>query len=297
LTAIGVVNDVWDVNAQSEISSIELNRYDYVIWICGDDSTGHTLSANDQSHLQGFFDNGHNLFLVGQNIDEDISGTPFYSNVLHAQHVNGNGYNRLDGVSGDPISDSAALMLVGGCGGGNGNRSPSKINPINGAEAIYTYENVGGNGAIRYDSGSWKLVYMTFAFEAACPYNSPPIPPPPTVARIIVLSRVLQWFGLTVDVPEEYNPPLPNAFAVEGNYPNPFNPTTNIAFQLPTESRVSLKVYNVIGQEVAILLQDQHLSPGRHVVSFDGGNLASGIYFYRVTANENSAVGKMVLMK
>ena len=290
-------HDVWDVHNSAEISGIELNRYEYVIWICGNDSTGHTLSSTDQSNIQGFLDSDGNLLLIGQNIDEDISGTPFYSNVLHAQHVAGNGYTRLDGVAGNSISDSASLMLIGGCGPGNGGRSPSKINAINGAEVIYTYENVGGNGGIRYDSGSWKVVYLAFALEAACPYNSPPIPPPATVARTVVLRRVLEWFGMTIDVPEEPESSLPKAFALEGNYPNPFNPSTNIAFLLPVESRVSLKVYNVLGQEVSTVIQDQSFSPGRHVVSFDGENLASGIYFYRVEANRNNLVGKMVLMK
>jgi len=102
---------------------------------------------------------------------------------------------------------------------------------------------------------------------------------------------------MTIDVPEESESPLLKAFALEGNYPNPFNPSTNIAFLLPVESRVSLKVYNVLGQEVSTVIQDQSFSPGRHVVSFDGENLASGIYFYRVEANRNNLVGKMVLMK
>lgn len=86
-----------------------------------------------------------------------------------------------------------------------------------------------------------------------------------------------------------------------GNYPNPFNPTTTIGFNLSTASHVRLDVYNVSGQKIASLL-DEYKSAGVHFVKWDGksvsgGQVASGIYFYRLEAGRDSDTKKMILMK
>ncbi len=85
-------------------------------------------------------------------------------------------------------------------------------------------------------------------------------------------------------------------FALKQNYPNPFNPTTEISFDVPKESRVRLSVYNALGQKVADLLNEK-LSAGTHRVKFDGSNLSSGIYFYKMQSNGFTAIKKMILMK
>ncbi len=87
-----------------------------------------------------------------------------------------------------------------------------------------------------------------------------------------------------------------NRSALKQNYPNPFNPTTEISFDVPKESRVKLSVYNALGQKVADLLNEK-LSAGTHHVRFDGSNLTSGIYFYRMQSNGFTAIKKMILMK
>lgn len=80
------------------------------------------------------------------------------------------------------------------------------------------------------------------------------------------------------------------------NYPNPFNPATTISFSLPKSGPASLKVYNLLGQEVALLINEE-LSAGRHQVKFDASRLASGIYVYILKANDFTATKKMILMK
>ena len=77
---------------------------------------------------------------------------------------------------------------------------------------------------------------------------------------------------------------IPAAFELYQNYPNPFNPTTTIRFALPAPARVTLKVYNVLGQKVATLLDREDIGDGIHNVEFDANNLASGVYFYRILA-------------
>jgi len=80
------------------------------------------------------------------------------------------------------------------------------------------------------------------------------------------------------------------------NYPNPFNPSTHISYTLPQSGHVTVKVFNVLGQEVATLVNSVH-SAGSHRVSFDAAGLSSGIYIYQIQAGTNMATRKMVLMK
>jgi hypothetical protein len=88
----------------------------------------------------------------------------------------------------------------------------------------------------------------------------------------------------------------PLTYELAQNYPNPFNPTTKIEYSIPAQSKVDLKVYNIVGQEVATLVNEIQAA-GVHHVKFDALNLASGIYFYRLNAGNFVSVKKMVLLK
>ncbi len=89
---------------------------------------------------------------------------------------------------------------------------------------------------------------------------------------------------------------LPKQFTLSQNYPNPFNPTTVISYQLPTASTVSLKIYDVLGKEVATLVNGRQ-EAGTYNFNFNASNLASGIYFYRFQAGNFVQVRKMMLVK
>jgi len=85
-------------------------------------------------------------------------------------------------------------------------------------------------------------------------------------------------------------------FYLGQNYPNPFNPITNIEFRIPKSEFVELKVYNLLGKEVSTLVSKK-LNQGNHTYTFDGKNLASGIYYYQLTAGEFREVKKMILLR
>jgi hypothetical protein len=89
----------------------------------------------------------------------------------------------------------------------------------------------------------------------------------------------------------------PGSFALYQNYPNPFNPSTKIQFDLSKDAVVNLSVFNVMGQEVASLYADRKLSAGVQTVEFNGDNLTSGVYMYRLDVDGMSVTKKMVLMK
>jgi hypothetical protein len=101
---------------------------------------------------------------------------------------------------------------------------------------------------------------------------------------------------LITEVSDEESSFSPSRFLLHQNYPNPFNPNTRISFQLPSPGFVTLKVYDLLGNEVAMLV-DEYLPTGTYKVSFDASSLSSGIYFYRIQAGSFIETKKMILLR
>ena len=113
-----------------------------------------------------------------------------------------------------------------------------------------------------------------------------------------IAANYIGWFhdpSSTVLVKEKKST-VPKDFVLYQNYPNPFNPATRIQYSVAGSQKVMLKVYDVLGREVATLVNEQK-SPGTYEVNFDGSKLASGIYYYRLQSGNNIAVKKMVMIK
>ena len=89
---------------------------------------------------------------------------------------------------------------------------------------------------------------------------------------------------------------VPETYKIEQNYPNPFNPITNIKFQIKKPGLVTLKVYDILGREVTTII-NKELEAGYYNYQWNASMLASGIYFYRITAGDYIEVKKMILMK
>jgi hypothetical protein len=103
------------------------------------------------------------------------------------------------------------------------------------------------------------------------------------------------------DVTDQSNASIPNAFTLYQNYPNPFNPSTEIRYSVPTFSNVKLSIYNILGQEVAILVNEQ-MQPGNYSIQWNASRMSSGLYFTRLSAQTWTGqpflqIRKMVLTK
>ncbi len=109
---------------------------------------------------------------------------------------------------------------------------------------------------------------------------------------------VLNFISGPLDVREEESPfGSPTAYNLLQNYPNPFNPSTTIKFELPKQSAVYLKIYNVVGEEIATLVNGEVLGNGTYSVTFDASNLPSGVYFYELRSDNVVQSKKMILLK
>ncbi len=126
--------------------------------------------------------------------------------------------------------------------------------------------------------------------------RSTPDSPPGSAAGRIVKGGLDFVDGLITGVSNSNTSILPEVFALQQNFPNPFNPSTRIAFSIPQQSLVTLKVYDVLGKEVATLVNEMK-TPGNYEVDFNASQLASGAYFYRIQAGSYNAIKRMMLIK
>ncbi|MDD5087326.1 MAG: T9SS type A sorting domain-containing protein, partial [bacterium] len=99
---------------------------------------------------------------------------------------------------------------------------------------------------------------------------------------------------LSADPPPD---PIPTSLALHQNFPNPFNASTTIPFELLCAGKISLRIFDVLGREIAVLCDDDARPAGAHSVSFDGSRFASGIYFCVLSTADKRVVRKMILLK
>jgi len=257
------------------------------------------LSETEISALEGALNHGVNLFLFGQTLDEQLAGSDFYRDYLHAEHVDGNGIMGLDAAVGapqPPILPNCRIVLTG-LGGANNNHDPDVILPVNAAQSAFEYANSENIGGILYDGEDYKLVYFAFAFEAVSGAGG-------TAKRGEVLAwrqdgnlGILPWWGMISDEPEQ--PVLsivPVGFSIESIYPNPFNASTTLLFTVPIQQNIRLEVYDLLGQRVTSLAKGVFFS-GTHSILWESPNLPNGCYFAVLEDGSSRVVKKMVLLK
>jgi hypothetical protein len=104
------------------------------------------------------------------------------------------------------------------------------------------------------------------------------------------------FYGVNLILSVDKEEGLPTEFNLEQNYPNPFNPSTTIKFSIPNPEHVVLKIYDVVGSEVATLV-NQQMDAGNYSLTFDASQLASGVYIYRISAGSFISIKKMMLVK
>jgi hypothetical protein len=120
--------------------------------------------------------------------------------------------------------------------------------------------------------------------------------PSPQIPINNVIIEAAQWDTIPAIGIRNLNTEVPKTYSLEQNYPNPFNPATKIKFALPKSGNINIRVYDILGNEVAEIYNGFGKA-GYYEAQFDASNLASGVYFYKLTANDFNAVRKMLLIK
>ncbi len=108
-------------------------------------------------------------------------------------------------------------------------------------------------------------------------------------------NRIFAYYSIANNV-EENKSPFPGGYYLYQNYPNPFNSSSIIKYSIPKTSQVTLKIFNILGKEIATLVNEEKPA-GSYTVNFDGSNLPTGVYIYRITTGNYSAAKKLILLK
>ncbi|MBD3367634.1 MAG: T9SS type A sorting domain-containing protein [Candidatus Eisenbacteria bacterium] len=288
LDSVGYAGHLWDAHTLGRPGADRLASYWAVLWTTGNgDATD--ITADDESDLMSFLDDGGNLFLASMNYLSSRAATnTFITDYLNVSSwTDDAGGFVMTGVSGDIISDGMSLGLLGG------DFAPGATDKFvisSPADSIFYASN--GVRGLKVDDG-YKAVFTSFPFELVKTTTADPD------NQMTLIDRILTWFQMTgVD---DVIPGV-QRLSLGQNYPNPFNPVTTIEFSVPASAeRVELEVYNVAGRLVRTLV-DGELEAGPHRVIWDGtdGNgksCSSGIYFTRLTAGRETKTGKMTLLK
>jgi hypothetical protein len=280
---------VWDVTLDAVPEEL-FDTPDLVIWFSGANAVGQSLSLADLAMLGTLLDRGGALLLTGQNIPYDLRSVPFFSDYLHSRfRLVYPQAQTVAGVTGDPISNGLDFSIHGGTGADNQTR-PSAMNANDEAATImWEYAGSQYHAGVRVQGGNYRAVLMGFGLEAIADQAD----------RDSVMARTLRW--LIAGLPAEPRPEVaPREFALRAAYPNPFNPLTTIPYALAERSAISLRIFDLLGREVAVLAGGVQ-EAGEHQAHWDASGLPSGLYLCRLDAAAGGkafhAAQKLMLLK
>ncbi|MDD5087492.1 MAG: Omp28-related outer membrane protein [bacterium] len=281
----------WDMSETGAIDGLDLNGVDVVVWFTGSSPNNSTLDLMEQYLLEVYLTSSYGtLFLTGQGIAWDLRTSSFLSEILHVSHNQPYAQGRdVVGIAGDPIGDGLSFN-INSSGGAQNQTRQSAIAPYD--EMAYTiFDYTGGDyhAGVAVATPDYRAVFLGFGFEAISD----------ATMRETVMERVLGWLNPLAADPRAETA-MPTEFALEQNYPNPFNPQTTIPFTLPMRAEVTLRVFDLLGREVATLASGT-FDTGYHHLTWDGSGCGSGLYFYRMDAAAGDrtfhATRKLMLLK
>jgi len=269
-----------------------------LIWFTGNE-TNDAMTGDESSSIIEHLDAGGKAIITGQNIAEYAGAAdPLLTDYLGIQFGGNASSILVRGFPGDIIGEDGFYII-----GGAGNQtSKDYVSVVPGSMGVPTATLYYGGGDSSQIAGvrtegttGWATTYFAVGLEGFSAAH--------TDSFIV---RSLRYFDIATDVRSNTYSDIPREFNIGQNYPNPFNPSTGIRYDLPEQSRVTLIVYDVLGQAVRTLVNDV-LPAGSHLATWNSTNdngraLASGVYFYRIEAKGESGqtfatVRKMLLLK
>ena len=278
-----------------------LNYYKTVLWFQGTQAS-NLQSADFRNTMENYIDQGGRVIIFSQNLAEFLANSGSSENISFLSDYlgvvfEGSASNEsvIIGELGDPVTGGLALTFTGPYGINN-QLQRDLISPAPGAHSIFNYIQSQKSAGIRFEpnSSGARVVYLAFGLEGVAGPNEK--------SGEALIARIFDWFSLLTPVYESKNErPIEKGFLLKQNFPNPFNPTTEISFSLPSKEKMTLTIYNVAGQRIRTLFNGMK-NAGVHSIQWDGkdasGNqVASGVYIYRLKTTGFSQQKKMLLIR
>jgi hypothetical protein len=256
-----------------------------VIWLSGNQSTG-ILSPTDQQNIAAYLAAGNKVVLSGQNIVDELAGTPFAQQTLGVDIAADSLTSNAVTVWNTPFPVGEWYLITGSRGASN-QREASGFAEFGESRMIARYgrTTTGPGAVIEFANGNGLL--FGFGLEAVSGMA------PGSAPLDTLLQRIYDWAGIVLDAPDApRSAPSPNRLALSAVYPNPFNNSTALSYSIPANQRAALEVFDVLGRDV-----ESRVLTGEGVYHWTP-QVASGVYFVRLrAAAETTPAVKVMLMK
>ncbi len=289
ITAAGRTVTIWN-RSLTTVDAASLGMFDAVVWACGNANPG--FNAEDRDAIDAYLGAGGRMLWSGQDLAEALYAdglNTWFQNKTRIRLRGGNsGSTSVVGVADDAIGDGLAFELTGGDGANNQSDPDWFQTYYSDAVPIFDYANDRVAGS-RTDMNGFKIVFLGFGLEGIADAAS----------RDAVMQNSLDWLIPGGSTPVQDEAPRPLTLAQ--NQPNPFNPSTKIAFVLDQRGPVRLEVFDLQGHMVRTLINEP-MASGDHAVVWDGRTdsglaAASGTYVYRLATDAQTLTRKMTLVK
>lgn len=301
-----------------EMGFIELDVYDYVDWIAGND-TLEILTGDTKQHIKTYLEGGGNLLISGANIGyalaskPNTSDKPFYWNYLKAAFLydapdrTESRFYALEADAGTIFEGLPPLYFDDGSQGTYDVPSPDVITGWKGSKEGLRFSGVTNlfKGACTYYAGPFgesaetgKIVNLSVPLETIYPDS----------ARFNLYDRIFDFFDASTGIPDSENQAVPRRIILDQNFPNPFNSVTTIRYSVGMDGGatmqnfaslydVHLNIYNIAGQRIATPVSGIR-EPGTYETKWNASEFPSGIYFYRLTyGSRSSEIKKLILLR
>lgn len=291
-------------NEEIIAGTVNLQNYNAVVWISGDESTAdETFSDSEQQLVKVYLLNGGKFFVSGSEIALDLdrpsgptqADRDFLHNFLKASYAGDDaGENSANGALSTAFEGISLGYGIIAEGSPYEEDYPDFLTPQAGATAILHY---GAIGNPVYAGVGYKGIFPGGILPGAVVYLGFPFETITTKAnRDTLMRRVYRYFDVATAIEGPGYADIPVETRLLQNYPNPFNPATKISFILVRSSFVTLTVFDVLGRAVKSVVNEV-LSPGKHDQTFDASGLASGTYYYRLQVGSFVQTKKMLLLR
>ena len=282
--------------------SVNLADYETVVWILGDESSNdETFGAAEQLLVAEYLQGGGALIVSGSELAYDLdrasgpttADRAFAHDFLKIFYAGDDaGLYSIEGEAGSAFEGISARYGIPAEGAPYEEDWPDYFTPAAGAEVALRYggatgpvAGVAARGVVPGGTAAGTVVVLGFPFETITARAD----------RDTLMRRAFAYLDLVTSL-QELPATVPTEFALDQNFPNPFNPSTIVRYHLPTRSAVKISVFDLLGREVATILESEQ-APGSHQVRWDATGCSSGVYLLRMQAEGWAGTRRMMLLK